>query len=714
MKKTTVRILTLAGALAAAACVADETFDSTEDLEPRGKGAHEQQSSAGGEQSGGPSPAQGAGQSLADLGDVCPAWRLVVRMQQGEGVCPNAHGELAWKIDPLFEYQNRDRPTSKKARLYCLATWDDGNSDPSEDALAWLRDSNVDAFDRDCVAVTPEGDPIGDETANVLGKLTYISTGRLSADDLKLTETEELRSGVRIDCVDSMPNAAVKHPRLAHGETMARIAEAYACPGTDPSCKVEVVRSLGLPRYANGVDLDRGGVIASFSDIAQAIDAAVDSWRDSSPASPLIINLSIGWDSLAFAHNPVAQESVHVAIERARCAGALIIAAAGNESNLCTDGPLAPATWEQHSAPSKSRCKRLGFPDSPERVGYSPLVYAAGGLEADGTVLHNARSGGQPRLNATASHVAIVNAAGDRVAPTTTGTSVAAAIVSGAAGLLWSYFPTSTPEQIMAMIYDEAVPVPNAPAPDFWFDDGSGGEHTIRRLDLCSAVRKACNRPAESCFIPLHDLECQPITSIDSARGELREEFTALQAKPDEFDELLPVDPQPCGPDCSSTVNPHLGSVTTAYSDENMDAICSPPESARWMRFTRPQPDSTSCPTCGAGSESVRASMDDDDATRPGSSTIWVWLALSRKYDCDDLDYVTIDVRTQTTGRPDSTHERWVRFDIGEPQACSDDDIYKVRLDRNWLPSDVVITEMTVTMEFDGRNPSISPVMLLD
>lgn len=304
-----------------------------------------------------------------------------------------------------------------------------------------------------------------------------------------------------------------------HGELVGRVVREET-KGT-----VGVLSTLALPRTSTGAIDTKGGYFGYASDTAVAIVRAVDAWRartaNDLTRRPLVVNLSLGWEPMYYygaavsgatsAVSPYTAESVlsrpqravFAAIEYANCAGALVLAAAGNASTGrgSTKTMTFPAAWEAVAAPTASRCELFGFSTATRpapRVNTSPrMVYAVGAVDgADGEVF-NVRSLGVPRLVAYG-HAVSVSRAVSATAHTgvMTGSSVAVAVASSAASLGWAFSPSTSAHDIEQTIYDQGASL-GRPAKDC-----SLGTCTTRRVSLCSTVNKirgvasACSTPA--------------------------------------------------------------------------------------------------------------------------------------------------------------------------------------------------------------------------
>jgi len=174
------------------------------------------------------------------------------------------------------------------------------------------------------------------------------------------------------------------------------------------------------------------------------------------PSGPY--DLPLGFDPYAMLVDsdtsmPAPVQAVYASLAWAACQGALSIAAAGNNRGpRCEQrGPMAPASWEVHSI-SPEICDAFGLELSPEQEG--PLVYAAGGLDADRPIA-NARLDSMPRRALHASLVNVPNGHPESL----TGTSLASAALSAIAATLWSQQPRLSAAEIMQQIHDSGTPL---------------------------------------------------------------------------------------------------------------------------------------------------------------------------------------------------------------------------------------------------------------
>lgn len=319
--------------------------------------------------------------------------------------------------------------------------------------------------------------------------------------------------GVRLAFLDTQAtfeDVPMHQGRSPHGFTLAKIAQELVC-NPEPSeqepykeCAAQITTQLALPIVefkakhpkGNWIDPERGGFIGMQSDLALAIRKEVDSWlarRTERSQRHLVLNLSLAWDGKLFgglngeqvADMKAGTQAVFRALQYAAGFDVLVLAAAGNQKvEPCMNfGPLLPAAWEE--APPREKCC------GPEKSS-TPLLYAVGGVQENGFPLDNARPGGMPR----------------RVAYGKTkvfeGSSVATAIVSSIAAVVWASNPEFTSHKVMDLLDStENRPTfliePPALKADFWFHR-SGRTSAIardeappvRRLALCSVLGQPC------------------------------------------------------------------------------------------------------------------------------------------------------------------------------------------------------------------------------
>ena len=297
----------------------------------------------------------------------------------------------------------------------------------------------------------------------------------------------QTEAAARVAVIDSLGHAdagllyAAAQPRQRHGLAMAELIRAVRCPNDEGKCRDPLFHAQAFPYVGGSPQVQAsGGPLGSVGSLAHAIGEAVIRWRSLTPTgAPLILNLSLAWDPAYGAdltapgqeasHSdllvtpsatvPATIQAVHAVLVYAACLDALTIVAAGNNTGgPCEQqGAMAPALWERYPAPDAARCQEL-FGELPARrtgdpafaAAASPLVYAAGGVTANSAPIPIARVGSTPARVLLAFQA--VAGAGTRQTDAWTGTSVAAATLSGISAAIWTHAPALTPGQVIAMI----------------------------------------------------------------------------------------------------------------------------------------------------------------------------------------------------------------------------------------------------------------------
>ncbi|HEX2643800.1 MAG TPA: S8 family serine peptidase [Thermoanaerobaculia bacterium] len=304
---------------------------------------------------------------------------------------------------------------------------------------------------------------------------------------------------VRLTFLDTEPTddkiPVSSTPRTsAHGYSLMQIAGHLAGGdgGNEPA--VQIASRLALPV----LQLDpktktiqksesSGGVLGTFADLARALRREIVDWR-SRPRSlreqHLVINLSLGWDGEKLGgwdqvgDMPPEVRLIYDTLQFAAHEKVLVIAAAGNERLApgSKGRPLLPAGWEGRTTPER-RWKWW-------RREAKPLIYAASGVDSRDNPLVNTRALGEAPRVAYADHVVVRDLENPgRVTSTLTGTSVASAVTSTAAALIWQYRPELQPAEVMKLLDASGRQLPR-PA-DF------ATKNPVRRIALCSALAQA-------------------------------------------------------------------------------------------------------------------------------------------------------------------------------------------------------------------------------
>lgn len=340
---------------------------------------------------------------------------------------------------------------------------------------------------------------------------------------------------VMVAVVDSGSSVGNVDPR-DHGGAMSGLARGLACDGR-PDCEASVRRTLALPIEPDGsVDDPNGGVYGTRAHVAIGIVEAVNTWRqavlagDPDLAPRLVINLSLGWvaedvgECGASQASPwcgtstvlpfrqfvlgeagpasyagrVGVEALHAALLYASCQGALIIAAAGNgRGDSCNEEPMAPAVWSKYRAPTYAECSGLGFlpnvdigfgpaVEAPEHA--APLVLSVAAVDHQDQPIAATRPGTLTPLVAPGYH-----AIGRPSTTPLTGTSVSAAMVSGAAALVWSHKRELSPREVVDALWHFGRTLPLVPEAQRY----GAAPTQVRRLDACRASAWAAGLDVE-------------------------------------------------------------------------------------------------------------------------------------------------------------------------------------------------------------------------
>jgi hypothetical protein len=426
--------------------------------------------------SGGAGGAGGSGGGAGGSAPAIPAGSCGAR--RWIATAPACASLAGWTATPLF---GAGAPAPLGA--YCAYDWA-SPVDPTPNDVTALQGAGPADLGEDCPVIIPQSPTVAEEGAYESAFATSLRGSlQKQVGTVGALPLEPAAQPVRVVLVDTAPDAlgggVVPAGTDRHGDTLASIARDIGCNGA--SCDLEVASALGLPWVdATTMDTVNGGHVGRLSDVALAIHRADLSAKD----RKLVINLSVGWEDVpgvsvcdgtdpAKASGPT--HAVYDAIQRARCNGALVIAAAGNNAG----GPKAPsemicpARWE---AQALTACNG--------KVS-GPMVYAAGGVDYADRPIAVTRPHGRPRLAALS-----LGGAGwspsDPASPPLTGTSVAAAVTSGIAGVVWAHSPTLTADQVMATLYAGGAPTgtvaDSCPA-------GVPGPCDIRVPTLCSALQ---------------------------------------------------------------------------------------------------------------------------------------------------------------------------------------------------------------------------------
>ena len=451
------------------------------------------------------------------LAGACAEWRWI-GISRPDTRCPEVPG---WTVRPLFaqlapvedQCQQSNVPSPALIReLNRFCVYESTNRRTNRQQLQSLADtSKLVRVDRDCAAHSLV-ERYSKTEASWSPNPAFLAQAGKPSTPLRI----ENQRGVRLAFLDTQPTGGDVpkfQGRSPHGYTLALIARDLVCAGPerDARCAAQITTRLALPiiRFDptkpghNLTDDTLGGYLGMQSDLAEAIRSEVDSWRNENQQKHLVLNLSLAWDGNLFgglsvdriAEMRAGTQAVYRALQYAASFDALILAAAGNrQREPCANvGPLLPAAWESQP-PRDATCQE----------GPTPLLYAVGGVKSDGWPLGNSRISGMPK-RAAYGETALFS-----------GSSVATAIASAIAAVVWDSFPELTSDQVMEILDETGANLPvtanfyvGAPTP--LTSEGP----PVRRLLLCAALKKACEKHGPPC--PLDPQECEPLLPLEGA-----------------------------------------------------------------------------------------------------------------------------------------------------------------------------------------------------
>lgn len=494
------------------------------------------------------------------VAQACASWRWIGITSRTARQCPAVPG---WAVTPVFDTKSLLRPAygyqkkqdrhdaaaleeaAAELRRFCVYELEDRGSSPNAVPFPPAASRELVRFDQDCAAVAPAQDLSAVASWPPLAKHFLAQAGQPGPMNMQNAR------GVRLAFLDTEPTrvGVPEQPgKSLHGYTLAHIARHLVCSseGLD-RCAALITTRLALPlvRFdatsADGTErnTDAGGGIGMQSDLAAAIFAEVEEWRQALPQREapqhLVLNLSLAWDPSLFggldeeqiADLRAGTQAVYRALRFAEDLGVLVLAAAGNRTTCNKEGPLLPAAWEERAPAEAPGCETRR----------EPLLYAVGGVGSYGRPLDNARVGGMPRRAAIGENAVVEALVPGRSTWLFSGSSVATAVVSATAALVWDSFPDLSRRQVMEIL-DRSGDSLDFFA-DFWF--GGGTAPRAERVSACAALQAACAaRPTSAC--PLI-AKCEPWD-----RGETR--FPDWAAQPISADCHPWVEQQPQDPPC--------------------------------------------------------------------------------------------------------------------------------------------------------------------
>ncbi len=466
---------------------------------------------------------------------ACPGTRWIGVLPQGRARCP-APPNPAWRVAPLFADENGDPQGDgripKPLDRYCAYEWVGDGAPPQRRPAFANRVDDQGWLAADCHTVGAQS-----PSRDVLWR-DLVASHQVQNGAVVPLPSRPGAAAVRIAVADSATRdyegGRPSYGQLEHGRAVGLVARHLACPPEGGPCNGFVSSHLALARDEDGtVNRQDGGFYGFQSEVAQAIYAAVRDWQAQrtwpNGQQRLVINLSVGWSGAyggTYANDDwetlrPAVRAVHEAVRWARCNGALVIAASGNSTfgPAPEAGALFPAGWERKRAPTAAECRAMGdvvasrdrpafahnAPGAPPT--YEALLFAASGVDPMDAPLYNARPLARARLAAPAFHVVArdfdPNDTGAIGAPQPTqaytGSSMAAAVVSGVAASVWALAPDLAPAQVVEVLHRSGVTLTGLPAQ--LCRGASCGD--VRRVSQCRALADLCAaRPGACSFVP--------------------------------------------------------------------------------------------------------------------------------------------------------------------------------------------------------------------
>jgi hypothetical protein len=370
---------------------------------------------------------------------------------------------------------------------------------------------------------------------------------------------------VMVAVVDTAPRRRAS-ARGAHGRAMASIVMDVAC-GSTASCPRTVETFLGLPRRVGSPDYhEDGGFYGYQSDLAEGIAAAVAEWTARADQPKLVINLSVGWEPACGGASEIVRHAIAAATEQ----GALVLAAAGNRRiGSCVTGPTEPGAWAAQRTSAGRETSALLHAITPVDDRLADLV--------------TSRPGSNMRV---ATHAFMITTTDEgAVLGPYSGSSVATAVASGIAALVWSRRPELDAQKVMELVWQSGAVRPADPStpssPSVLADVYPPGtlerdQHVVtacKALELAACWGTSTPCPSLACAMPTSEVG-RTWTKVWGDRG----------AEPLEIAPQSTSEPSDC-PTCIGTV------PTTVVGAPGATTLLDP-----WVV---PQPDDPPCPVCG-------------------------------------------------------------------------------------------------------------------
>jgi len=408
--------------------------------------------------------------SLA-LTTTCGARRWIGRWPGPLPTPPCNAGAVGWTASPLFA---AGVPALSR---YCAYKWSGVGPPLAVDVAALNAAHAADQLGEDCPVILPQAPSVyGELLGTSLRASLNAQTGTVDTLGVGVsTSTPSVRVAVVDTAPDSDGGTDIPVGDDRHGDTLAGVVRDIGCGSR--GCALEAVSVLGLPWLDETTRGPNGGHVGRLSDVAVAVEKAI---RDAHGVREhLIINLSLGWEDIpllaecAASHPKLAPTvAVYDVLQYASCTGALVIAAAGNDAGGRTppQGMICPARWEA----------------LPGCTTAEPMLHAVGGVDYAEQPIVLTRPGGRPQLAATSVGGIGWDASTASTPPPLTGSSVAAAVTSGVAGVVWAERPVLSRRDLMNLLYTSGFHVGPADTAPWATSQGD-----MRRISLCWALDAA-------------------------------------------------------------------------------------------------------------------------------------------------------------------------------------------------------------------------------
>lgn len=488
----------------------------------------------------------------------------------------------------------------------------------------------------------------------------------------------------------SYSDAPLKHQ---HGLAMAEIINDVRCPNRETGCRDRIIFSDAFSNKA--AVAGSTDVLGSMGSLSSAIDAAVEQWQGEKKASRtrarLIINLSLGWDNALYGaltgwdhgsvHSlepallqntdeailkarsvPPPVQAVYASLVYASCQGALIIAAAGNNTGgTCEQrGPMAPAVWEDTPAPSPRACAMLFNPKADmtklSSKSPGPLVYAAGAfMHAEEPLPIARRDSTPPRVLPGFAAVAgrldvpVTNKPpatklpkDPRMTDPWTGTSVAAAALSGVAAMVWTHRPDLTAHGVMRLIDGAGVP-----SSALKIDLGKNKNQAAVRVSAFEAYEEACkiDIPSPRCGPNPYKRNKYTVTTSDDVTK------LQLQIPNGNAATARQWNSKKKTTECGASWTHYYAALSKASkpglpppkpTGMTPSPAWPPPTKAVTYPWTRPQPDTAICPYCPIKGDMLILSLDEEHLLKSGKADEEILINPLLEFRDSDGGYISV------------------------------------------------------------------------